>query len=55
MPNQQPQGGKGSNAMGNLGKYPIATSFAVLVLVAIVGLVILRHFMGSISIEVGTR
>lgn len=53
MPNQQPA--KGTSASLSVGKYPIATSFAFTVLAAVVVLVLLRHFMGSISIEVGTR
>ncbi len=35
--------------------YPIARSFALVVLAALIILVILRHVFGSVNITVGTR
>lgn len=36
-------------------QYPIARSFAVVVLVALLALIVLRHLFGSIRLEVGAR
>lgn len=36
-------------------QYPIARSFAVVVLFALAALVLLRHLFGSIRLEVGAR
>jgi len=35
--------------------YPISRAFAGVVLLALIGLVILRHLFGSVRVEVGTR
>ncbi len=35
--------------------YPIARTFAGVVLVALIALIILRHLFGSIRLEVGAR
>lgn len=37
---------------GRLGQYPIAYSFAGLVLLALVFLAVLRHLTGTISVQV---
>jgi hypothetical protein len=34
---------------------PISRSFAVVVLLALLGLIVLRHLFGSVRIEVGAR
>ena len=36
-------------------QYPIARSFALVVLVALLALVVLRHLFGSVRVEVGAR
>lgn len=36
-----------------IGKYPVAQAFGLLVLVALIGLAVLRHFAGTISVQVG--
>lgn len=35
--------------------YPISRGFAAVVLLALLGLVILRHLFGSVRLEVGAR
>lgn len=35
--------------------YPISRGFAIVVLMALLALVVLRHLFGSVSVEVGTR
>lgn len=35
--------------------YPIARGFAIVLLLAVLGLVILRHLFGSVDLKVGTR
>jgi len=35
--------------------YPIARSFALVLLAAVIALLILRHLFGSVRVEVGTR
>jgi hypothetical protein len=37
----------------SVGAYPVATSFGLLVLAALIGLAVLRHFAGTISVQVG--
>jgi hypothetical protein len=44
-----------SNQGGTLTSYPIARTFAFVVLAALAGLVLMRHLFGSISIEGGVR
>lgn len=44
-----------NQGQGRLGKYPIAYSFAGLVLFALIFLAILRHLTGTISVQVGGR
>ena len=46
---------RGSNDVASATSFPIARSFALTVLVALVVLVLLRHLFGSIRVEVGTR
>ncbi len=36
-------------------QYPIARSFALIVLVALIAMVVLRHLFGSIRLEAGAR
>lgn len=43
----------GQNAAAHT--YPIARSFALVVLAALIVLVVLRHLFGSVRVEVGTR
>jgi hypothetical protein len=35
--------------------YPISRGFALVILLALIGLVVLRHLFGSVRLEVGTR
>ena len=35
--------------------FPISRGFALVVLLALLGLVVLRHLFGSVRLEVGTR
>lgn len=35
--------------------YPIARGFALAILAALIGLIVLRHLFGSVRLEVGTR
>lgn len=35
--------------------YPISRAFALTVLLALIGLVVLRHLFGSVRVEVGTK
>lgn len=42
-------------AAGTLGQYPITTTFAFVVLAALIGLAVLRHLFGSIRLDLGTR
>lgn len=48
---RDPNAGSTASAAG----FPIARSFAVVVLFALIILVVLRHLFGSIRVEVGTR
>lgn len=49
--NERNPGGASASA----GSYPIARSFAGVVLLALIALIILRHLFGSIRVEVGAR
>lgn len=53
MNTRDPNSGKGNG--GSLAAYPVATSFAMVVLVALLLLVLLRHLFGSVRVEVGAR
>jgi hypothetical protein len=48
---RDPNAGSTASASAN----PIARSFALTVLAALIILVVLRHLFGSIRVEVGTR
>jgi hypothetical protein len=43
------------NASASASGYPIARSFAMVVLLALFGLVALRHLFGSISVSGGVK
>lgn len=45
--------GGGSSAAAHT--YPIARSFAGVVLLALIALIVLRHLFGSVRVEVGAR
>lgn len=50
--NERNPGGGGASAAHT---YPIARSFAGVVLLALIALIVLRHLFGSIRVEVGAR
>lgn len=44
-----------AGSAGKIGQYPIAVTFAGLILAALIGLAVLRHLTGTISVQAGTR
>jgi hypothetical protein len=49
----KPQSGTGTGS--TLSQYPITAVFAFTVLLALVGLAVLRHMFGSIKLDLGTK
>lgn len=53
--NSGSKGSGSSTGTGRLGQYPVAYSFGLMVLAALILLAVLRHLTGTISIQAGTR